>query len=994
MAAKKVATVAPTGLTISRNEGVFTFSWKIGDADYGEGQQINYHINGYWHGAFSIDKTITSYSVNAGSVASIGFSVCGRRKNYEKKVKKKTKKYNPSWSAWASAGWSATIPAAPSLSYDRSSANAGKFSWSLSTSDTDTAIFTRVEYQTIAVRNTEDPPGGNWSAGTGGASGNKEYTETLSGSNLVRWFRARSVGPAGQSVWVYSHHAYGNPSTPVLQEASASMYQSVSRITAVWTGYHTLLAPIDTIVVQYVIAAPTDTAFSAPASGWSDAISVAGNGAADKTITNVSALVGEDECMWVRVCAKHDDSETYSVPILAYIGQLATPGLEATPDPSSGNVAITITENTDCTAACTAVFYRSEKRPNYDQIVAVLPRGTTTVTVNIPEIASDYSDPVDTTCFGAWAFVGSYTDLSVSARMRSQVAIDSDILARPPAWLQLSNGSQNNSVRIKWPWTWGSANSAELSWADHEDAWESTDEPSTYKIDNKRVESWVISGLSLGKRWYFRVRLLYESDEENIEGPWSETYAFDLSSIPDRPALMLSKSVINEGGSVTARWGYTSEDGTTQDYADICLATIDVNGVVTYGDIIAHVDAGMSVEIGYAWATGATYYMCVRTTSTSGRQSEWSEPASLYVAQRIQLSVTDISSGFEYDSATGRYILSSLGLDLTATGAGPGGTTTASIVRRGDYHVYRPDGKAFDGYDKEVIALKSVSGESSLHIDIGDLIGPLDDGAPYLLTVTIVDEYGQTASQDFPFIVDWDHKPGVPSATAQVDIWQRIAVITPIAPEGVSQGDVCDIYRISIDQPELIVKDAQYGVPYVDPYPAFGEFCGHRIVAKSAYGDYITDENTLAWFLSDMDIGDLLEENAMIIDVNGEQIELPYNIDLANTWTKDFKRTTYLGGAVQGDWNPAVTRDLSASTVILRGPDIDTMIAMRGLAGYSGAAHIRTPDGSSFACDIQIKESTGYKNEQVTYSLMIEKVDAQQPEGMTLEEWNEMHPIQ
>ena len=180
----------------------------------------------------------------------------------------------------------------------------------------------------------------------------------------------------------------------------------------------------------------------------------------------------------------------------------------------------------------------------------------------------------------------------------------------------------------------------------------------------------------------------------------------------------------------------------------------------------------------------------------------------------------------------------------------------------------------------------------------------------------------------------------------------------------------------------------------MDPYPAFGEFCGHRIVAKSAYGDYITEDNTLAWFLSDMDIGDLLEENAMIIDVNGEQIELPYNIDLANTWTKDFKRTTYLGGAIQGDWNPAVTRDLSASTVILRGPDIDTMIAMRGLAGYSGAAHIRTPDGSSFACDIQVKESTGYKNEQVTYSLMIKKVDAQQPEGMTLEEWNEMHPVQ
>ena len=131
----------------------------------------------------------------------------------------------------------------------------------------------------------------------------------------------------------------------------------------------------------------------------------------------------------------------------------------------------------------------------------------------------------------------------------------------------------------------------------------------------------------------------------------------------------------------------------------------------------------------------------------------------------------------------------------------------------------------------------------------------------------------------------------------------------------------------------------------------------------------------------------------MVIDVNGDQIELPYNIELSNTWHKDFQRTEYLGGSVQGDWNPAVTRDLSARTVVLRGRDLDKILQMRDLAGYAGLAHVRTPDGSSMACDIQIRENMDYKSKRVSYSLTIQAVDPEAPEGMTLEEWNAAHPI-
>ena len=51
--AKKVATPVktkmPTGLSITREENVFTFTWKIGDSNYSDGQQLEYRVaDGEW----------------------------------------------------------------------------------------------------------------------------------------------------------------------------------------------------------------------------------------------------------------------------------------------------------------------------------------------------------------------------------------------------------------------------------------------------------------------------------------------------------------------------------------------------------------------------------------------------------------------------------------------------------------------------------------------------------------------------------------------------------------------------------------------------------------------------------------------------------------------------------------------------------------------------------------------------------------------------------
>ena len=449
----------------------------------------------------------------------------------------------------------------------------------------------------------------------------------------------------------------------------------------------------------------------------------------------------------------------------------------------------------------------------------------------------------------------------------------------------------------------------------------------------------------------------------------------------------MNRGFVLPGGVVSASWDYVNEDNCPQDSAQVCLANVDGESI-EYGDIVAHAGAEQNVKVDFTGYTPGQYYLAVRVRAASGRQSEWSVPVAVYVPAEPTIS-------FSTDLINQENIMTTLdgSIVLTMSTDNIPAQYTVSIVRRFDYHIDRPDDSVFDGFEGESIWMQSGthSGTSetiTYAIVQDELIGALDDNAGYTLSATITDDMGQTVTVSRDFDISWDEQPTMPQGQISVDKDNGIALITVDAP-AVETTETFDVYRLTADKPEKILEDCSFGVTYVDPYPAIGEAGGHRIVQMSKYKDYITEDRQLAWLDLGPDDGDLLDEECMIIDADGMQIRLPYNIELSNRWQKDFQRTAYLGGSVQGDWNPSVLKDLTAKTVIVRGDDEFT--DMRDLAEYAGPAHIRTPDGSSFACDIQVAEDTKYNDGKVTYNLTIRAIDPQELEGMTLAEWNEQN---
>lgn len=1029
---KKKKTKAPEGLSITRSGAAFAAEWKIGDKDYDDGQAFQYRTkesgkNTAWK-SISIGKTktkqripganqsfdLTKYFPNTGkpTLDAVEFRVQGNRKKYSEGSGSKKKDYNPTVSEWTPKSFTIKAPDAPGLSaeWDKDHYNVTTFSWQAK--DDSHKWFTGVVWQTILVKDCNVTDGSKltcwkssqtgWATNTGSASGSQTFTEstsTLASGSYTRWFRVKARGPAGDSGWVYKNHVYAVPRVPIVGHQHPVSYQGSGYAFQVSFATPSDVAhPIDKVVVEYKIAVP-DAGRTCPTGGsWTESAVSADTGGTEKAIVTTDTRPADDECLWVRVRSVHDTRDAASDPKFITGLILKEPdNVSVQTDSTTHQATITADNTSTVPDSLLAVKYISDSEPDGFWI-GFIPHGSTSVTVQCPAWASG-----EQVAFAVMAMVGDtsrsvvrpdgITEYGPKTLMASHTITDGGTVPLAPASVGVEATDIPGTIRVTFDWTWTDATAAELSWADHADAWESTDEPDTYMIRRINAGQWNISGLETGVRWYVRVRLVSGSGDDATYGDYSETVEIDLASAPAIPVLALSDGVITADGSVTASWAYSTTDGTLQGAATVAEL---VSG--EYVDL-AHVAGAQHVTISAedaGWSAGETHLLAVRVMSGSGKLSDdWSDPVAVTIAERLTASITADSLEPQTIVVDGlsRNInaLTELPLSITVTGAGPGGTTSVIIERAAAYSMARPDESVLFNPEGEAVALVTQTGEGTIYIGSDNLIGDFDDGAAYRIIATVQDGLGQSAEVTKDFEVHWAHQAIIPDATVEIDSDAMIAKLTPVAPTGALSTDRCDIYRLSVDKPVLIYPGAEFGTTYVDPFPTIGEYGGHRFVFRTANGDYITASEELAWKDTGEDDGDLLEAVENIIDFGAGRVELTYEIDLSNSWAKDFSETQYLGGSVQGDWNPAVSRSTSVSAVGVTADDQETIQAMRRLAEHPGICHIRTRDGSSFAADVQVTENYKQSNDQklVYFSLKITRVDPETYDGLTLAEWEQ-----
>lgn len=1003
-------TKKPTGLSISRNGNKFITKWKQNGGNYNDGQEWQYAIGSGWSkypGASdskigvnktekNINLTITDFwPVTKKKLSHFKFRVRGNQG--------KTNNKNLGWSDWSDKEYTIKAPAKPSISQETSN-NRTKFSWQVSTSASNNKPFRRVSVYTALKENYNDVPSKNtdwtlittqtthedasisksgYSSSLGGfqATGYVEFTESsskIADGNWTRMVKIVSQGCAGDTE-AYNYHVYGQSAQAVQTEGTVNKTPGGYAIKVNWDTFVDRSQPIDSTVIQWVITEPNSD-MSCPAGvSWNDGRTIYDTGEGESAVINIDSPVGYNQCLYTRVNTVHDGITTYGAAILQVTGKLSAPTITVgTTSQTTQTAQITISHSFDVDGTQVAIIYNKDGAESIVGLVS----SATTVTVKCPAWTSS-----DTITFGAQAVlpktVTSHTDdgvttYDIDAYMESDLIMQSGTTAQAPSNVTLSKSGDD--VRVSWQNNWTDATDIELSWSENQFAWESTDQPDTFSIDNPYLTNWRISGLETGTTWYVRVRAFVEDSNLKAYSPFSPTVAINLSSAPSIPTLALSQGVVPIGGNVTASWEYASTDGTPQDEARIYSYA---NGAYT---LIATTQTQEYIDLKFD--TAGTYQLCVEVISASGQSSGKSPLINLTVAEPLVCTMTnslqDVTVTEDGDTRVVR-ALTALPLTATVLGAGTGGTTSLVITRAAAYYLERPDDTETDGFLGETILNHTQTGNEQISIDYDSLIGSLDDGALYTLTAIVTDNIGQSASVSEDFEVLWSHQAIMPEGSVLMDSDSYAAIITPIAPSGAITTDVCDIYRLSSDKPLLVYRGATFGQQYVDPYPAMGENGGYRFVFRTADGDYTTADNALAFY--DNNDGTFAPIGT-IFNYGGETLVLPYNLEVSHQWEKDFITEKFLDGSIKGFWNAGISRSGSVSTVSVPAAEEGIISALRRLAEFDGRCHVRTPDGSSFAADIQVSESCSYDTggKIVDFQFSITRTDSE-PEGIDYADW-------
>ena len=649
-----MAILKQTALSITKEGNVLTMTWKL--ADFYDSQETYWSIEG--QGSLTPlegDDTEVSYTI----------PVANYFPNTAKKLPSVTigvRGYvNGKPGPWATATYKFLVPNKPVVTKETL-----KFVWA---TDTDYVVgkgdpnVIDVEYQRVdsttatqaQVKWGADSSSSDFTDVTGeDASGYVTYTET----NKVEWFRCCARGLNGQSAWVYACHINAVPyaATGLVAKAKGK------NITLTWKLGTAPEHPLDFQTVKYCYATPTaETTKGVPICPSGQTWVTAQDKivpTARKAVFTISQLPPVDKCLFIKVVTNCESNTAESDPIFAMAGMLVSPTLSSiVTNPSTKTTVVTYVDNSACALTKMSVISSSGR------VLGTAAHGQTTITVK--------GIPTDDNQFGLRAYTGSSAS---KPQMRSDnVFSTTGNIPLAPTNVAANATERDGVAELTWEIPWTDAMGAEVSWADHDDAWESTAQPDSFAIA-QRATWWNIADLISGVVYYFRVRLY---DSAGVYSPYSNIVSLSFASAPGKPVLTSSALTVQPGEAFQLSWTYETTDTTEQD-----LAVIYDNNV----EIARVENNAQRLSMTPAWLYGTSHSLTVQTTSKSGYQSAVSDPVTITVAARPTISpiASSISSGITDG------VLTELPIVIEVEGAGEGGQTTIKIEHRMSLEVYLP----------------------------------------------------------------------------------------------------------------------------------------------------------------------------------------------------------------------------------------------------------------------------------------------------------------
>lgn len=503
----------------------------------------------------------------------------------------------------------------------------------------------------------------------------------------------------------------------------------------------------------------------------------------------------------------------------------------------------------------------------------------------------------------------------------------------------------------------------EVSWSEDSNAWKSTDEPEIYSFgwsDGTLTSGGVtyhdsavltIKGLDEGTPVYIRARRYLEGDTVTYGG-YSDTAAVTPNVAPYSVVLDVP-TYVPIGSSIPFAWTYGG-GGTQREWQ-----LLDSQGTVIASGENAMGSYNLSADRANALAVNGV--LTVHVEVATGADFVASESKSIRIVDAPTLAIAVGATLTAQPASITATSNRECALLVVVSAVGTSGQTPTGTR-------YQPEGETvWSGLLRPAWTLSN-----SVYSTTVSLPGGLDliDSAQYSVAVVALDESTGLKSVEASarFSVAWTHQAvapgdyvtitpsdavddeGVRHLTAAIAWDIPTTVVDPDTSETVpfaDSTDVVDVYRMTGDGATLIGSNYGIADSVTDEYAPFGDGLTlyYRIALRTVNGD-----------VEFSDVEYVLDGNMMRFDWVGGVLELPYDISLSDSYSKDTAARKHLDGTTNIYYNDGVTRTGKQSSRLIRLENQESIDLVRSLARYPGNAFVRLPDGCAYEALVEISD--------------------------------------
>lgn len=567
--------------------------------------------------------------------------------------------------------------------------------------------------------------------------------------------------------------------------------------------------------------------------------------------------------------------------------------------------------------------------------------------------------------------------------IRYSVAVQAKALYRPAPSAaddevvisSITPNPDGTSVTMVLGWNADDSTGTEVSWAEKEDAWESTAQPSTFNVTwgtagsgvvpgKNRYAKVSVEGLTEGVPYYFRARRYLESESATSYGPYA-SYAADGTLVTVAPVSKPYSVICSvpeytlRGKSLLVSWSYDANQQqkgwriyfVRKEGEDTVLKLVaDGEDAVTYKVISG------AVLTEYA-GTDAEVYVRVSVSTGGDWKDSLNAKTELVTAPGLKLAAPNQMNEMPYVFTVGTDQDEAEVVCKIKSYGGIRELPDKTVVETEDEVVWS-DTVKFDKNPEDAATPPSWDPGKAVSVETGSGFD-FTDGVRYRVEAQAVNRRtGLTSSvKSVDFRVRWAHQAIAPSkemSYVSADSYEggTSAMIFPGRPYGDSSeavaqyGDTCSIYRVTAESVVLVAEGVPWDQPVTDIYAPYNKNGNLRYIlaTRSQEGDLNWIE--VPYFMRNMNLR--FDWGA------GEYLEVPYNLSLTDKYDKNFNGYSSIDGGYSGSWNAGGKHKQSVSTDILKLDNAAQIEQVRKLGKYAGPVFVRTPDGQAFAANVKV----------------------------------------